>query len=233
MPDVAICYWGMSRSTRHVYQSHYKHIFDILKNAGLSYDTYFHTWDVNVNIIWDWISDVLPDKDEYKFLQPTKYKVENQDEFLSTIDMADYFSHEDARSGKDWNIHLVRNHLCALQSQKRVTQMMLDSGKTYTHVLYVRPDVEIEVDLPLDILQNLKPKHIAIPDFDHWEGYNGRGAILRFEDCVPYSHRINEIKEFRKNISYITSEKYTKYIVDKYYTFVPMPFKFDIIRPKA
>ena len=199
----------------------------------MSYDTYFHTWDVKVNIIWYWVSDVLPDNEEYKFLEPTEYKVESQDDFLSTIDLADYFYSEDANKGKEWNIDLVRNHLCALESQKRATKMVIDSGKAYKYVLYVRPDVEIEVDLPLDVLQNLKPKHIAIPDHDHWEGYNDRGAIVHFEDCVPYSHRINEIKDFRKNISYITSEKYTKYIVDKYYTFVPLPFKSHMVRPKV
>ena len=61
MPDIAICYWGLSRSTKHVYKSHYENIFNILKNAGLTYDTYFHTWDVKINRIWGEVSPVLPD----------------------------------------------------------------------------------------------------------------------------------------------------------------------------
>jgi hypothetical protein len=233
MPDIAICYWGMSRSTKHVYTSHYEHIFNVLKNAGLTYDTYFHTWDVKVNLIWDEISPVLPDPDEYKLLEPTEYKVESQDVFLNTLTFSDYYDQDAANRNEEWLPYLIRNHLCSLESQKRVTKMMLESGKTYSFVLYVRPDVEIDTPFPFKILPEIGFRCIGIPDFDHWEGYNDRGAILRFEDCTWYANRIDEIKEFRKHHGRIVSEKYVKFIVDKYFKMIPVQFRFTIVRPKA
>jgi len=240
MPDIAICYWGLSRSTKHVYKSHYENIFNILKNAGLTYDTYFHTWDVKINRIWGEVSPVLPDPEEYKLLEPTVYKVESQDDFLNSITFSDYFYQEawdkygDTRAPRgEWHDYMIRNHLCALESQKRVTQMMLESGNSYKFVLYVRPDVEIDTPFPFKILSEIGFRCIGIPDFDHYEGYNDRGCIVRFEDCALYAKRIDEIKEFRKHNGRIVSEKYVKFIVDKYFKMIPMQFIFTIIRPKA
>ena len=233
MPDIAICYWGLSRSTKHVYKSHYEHVFNVLKNAGLTYDTYFHTWDVKVNLIWGEVSPILPDQEEYKLLQPTEYKVESQDDFLKSLTFGDYYYEDAANRNEEWLPFLIRNHLCSLESQKRVTKMVIDSAKKYTFVLYIRPDVEFHNDFPISIFSSLKPKHIAIPDFDHYEGYNDRGAIMRIEDCTLYANRIDEIKEFRKHHGRIVSEKYAKFIVDKYFRMIPMQFRFTIIRPKA
>jgi hypothetical protein len=64
------------------------------------------------------------------------------------------------------------------------------------------------------------------------EGYNDRFAIVPFENCEKYGKRIDEIKEFRKSNGRIVSEKYLKYIVDKYYKNISfIDFKFQIVRP--
>ena len=51
--SVAICYFGMTRSTRFVYESHKKHVFDILRNNNIDYKVYMHTWQTDSNIIWE------------------------------------------------------------------------------------------------------------------------------------------------------------------------------------
>jgi len=240
MPDIAICYWGISRSTKQVYKSHYDKLFNVLNEAGMTYDTYFHTWDVKVNIIWNDISPVPPDPEEYKLLNPTEYIKDNQDEFLGSLTFGDYF-HQDAWNrygdtrapGGEWPPQLIRNHLCSLESLKRVTKMAVASNKAYKFIVYVRPDVELNDVFPVSIFSKLGSRDIAIPNFDHGEGYNDRGAVMRFEDCGFYAYRLDEIKEFRRYCGRIVSEKYMKYIVDKYYKFIPLEFRFDIIRPKA
>lgn len=43
---IAICYWGLTRSTSKVYESHYTKIFDLLKDQGHKFDVFMHTWKI-------------------------------------------------------------------------------------------------------------------------------------------------------------------------------------------
>ena len=93
MVEIAICYYGMTRSTRFVYKSHHENIFDVIKMAGINYDIFMHTWSTPHNRIWNNISEVPIDYDEYQLLAPTGYRCDNQEEYLKTVNMADYFDH--------------------------------------------------------------------------------------------------------------------------------------------
>ena len=49
--------------------------------------------------------------------------------------------------------------------------------------------------------------------------------------CKYYAYRIDEIIDFRKNQGRIVSEKYAKFIIDKYFEQVHfIDFHFEIIR---
>ena len=93
MPNIAICYFGMTRSTRYIYNSHNVYLYDILKQNNCSYDIYMHTWKTDKNIIWEHDCNIPVDYEEYKLLNPTYYSIDNQTEFLNSID----FSNDDLR----------------------------------------------------------------------------------------------------------------------------------------
>lgn len=235
---VSINYWGMTRSTKHVYKSHQSKLFDVLKSNNILFDVYMHTWKTDNNFIWgDEISTPI-DYDEYKFLNPSVYQIDNQDDFLNSINFSDYFDAElfnkcGENNNSEWFPFLIKNHLCALESQKRVTQMCIDSQKKYDFIIYVRPDVEILDDLPIYCLNKYIKEHIILCNNNYNEGYNDRFAIVPFENCEKYGKRIDEIKDFRKSNGRIVSEKYLKYIVDKYYKNISfIDFKFNITRPR-
>ena len=106
------------------------------------------------------------------------------------------------------------------------------AGETYDYVVFLRPDVEIQTPFPYeDIFAAFDKDTIVIPDNNWYEGYNDRFAVVAFENMESYSHRIREIADFRKNHGRIVSEKYVKYIVDKYYKMRAVRFQFEIIRP--
>ena len=228
MTDVAICYFGLTRSTKKIFQTHHDNIFNVLKSNNYNYDVFMHTWTTNDNLVNDKLPGVPIDYEEYKLLNPTYYEIDDQYEFLNSIDFSQYFYNN---GDYEWNPSLIRNHLCALESQKRVTNMVLNTGKKYKSILYVRPDVRIDTEFNIQFL-DLKPREIAIPNREHFEGYNDRFAIVNYEDCSKYGKRIDEIVEFRKHNGRIVSEKYTKFIVDKYFDNVKfIDFIFYIIRP--
>ena len=102
---------------------------------------------------------------------------------------------------------------------------------TFKQIIFIRPDVKIKNLLPLyDILSN--PDAIYIPNEDHHYGYNDRFAIMNYRDACIYGKRIDEIAEFRKTNGRIVSEKYLKFIIDKYnMNIVFINFNFELTRP--
>ena len=235
-PHVAVLYWGMTRSTRHVYKSHENNLFAPLDASGISYDTYMHTWRTEINRVWNKDLPIPCDYDEYRLLKPTAYRIDDQSAFLSSIDMNQYFyrkvweSKGDCKTGEWWP-ELIQNHLCALESMKRVTQMMLDSGKQYDYIIYCRPDVDIYTPFPVGDLDRLTGNDIAVPTYDSNEGYNDKFAVMRYEHCKPYAFRIDNAAEYRRHNGRIVSEKYTKFIVDAQYRIKPIEFRFALCRP--
>jgi len=239
--DFAIVYFGLTRSTRKVYTSHIANIFNILEQNNLSYKKFMHTWKTNDNkqYIWDKITRKPIDYDEYMLLTPDYYKIDNQDDFLNSIDMDDYFYKDvwkmKGSSGQgEWLPQLVRNHVCALESMKRGIEMVegcMINGTTFKYIMFIRPDIEIKTILPLEPILSNEDK-IIIPNFAHHEGYNDRFAIMNYDNACIYGKRINELAEFRKTCGRIVSEKYIKYVIDKHKLQVKfINFNFTIIRP--
>ncbi len=237
MTKIAICYWGMTRSTKYVYESHFNFLFDVLKNNSIDYKVFMHTWKVenDQNIIWENVCDIPVDYQEYALLRPDFFQIDKQDEFKDQLNFSDYFDRElynkyGGDTPHEWRPQLIMNHLCALESQKRVYKMVNDSNEEFDYVIFIRPDVKILNPLNIYVLNS--SFDIIIPSYDHHEGLNDRFAILPFNTASNYASRINEIKEFRKNNGRIVSEKYVKFIINKYYKNLKfIDFYMKIVRP--
>ena len=229
---VAIIYWGITRSTKKVYKSHEDKIFSILKENNITYKIFMHTWktDNNKGYVWNDLIDQDIDYEEYKLLAPDEYRIDNQDTFLNN-DILPIFSQFYRPNEYEWLPQLIKNHLCALESQKRATNMVIDSNDEYDFVLYLRPDMEFLSPFPINSLDILKTE-IAISEDDQCEGYNDRFAVVPFSMCSYYGKRIDEIIAFRDKYGRIVSEKFVKHIIDKYFSHVHLlHFKMNIIRP--
>ena len=237
MTRIAICYWGITRSTKFIYKSHFVNLFHPLKNNNIEYKIFIHTWKVqnNQNIIWENVSPIPINYEEYKLLHPDYYKIDDQQVFKDQLNFSDYFNKElyDKYGGDtahEWRPQLIMNHLCALESQKRAYQMVNDTGEQFDFIMFVRPDVQITNQFDVNILNT--NFDIIIPSYDHHEGYNDRFAIMPFNNSFNYACRINEIREFRKKYGRIVSEKYVKFIINKYYNNLKfINFLMKIIRP--
>lgn len=236
---IAICYYGLTRSTRFVYESHFLNLFDSLKDINIDYKIFIHTWKVesHMNRVWGDVIDMPPDYEEYKLLQPHYYKIDEQKLFTEQINFSDYFNRElYERYGGDthyeWRPELIMNSLCSLESQKRVYEMVKESGEEFDFIMFVRPDVMFTNKFDATILNT--DFDVIIPGYDHWEGYNALFAILQFNKSSPYAYRINEIIDFRKNHGRVVAEKYLKFIIDKYYSKLHfVNFQMKIIRPNG
>jgi hypothetical protein len=236
---IAICYWGLTRSTKYVYKSHDLFLKKILQNNNIDYDVYFHSWKLDEPSFVQLEKTSIPiDYGEYILLDPYKYLLESQSEFWKSVNFNEYF-YKDVWDTfghgvtYEWYPQLIKNHLCALESQKRVTKLMLESGQTYDYVMYIRPDVELKSEFPCGVLSNLCDNDIVILSYGWHEGYNDTFAIMKPNKCINYAYRIDEIKDYRKNEGRIVSEKFVKYIIDKYFERkILIDFKQEVVRPR-
>lgn len=241
--DFAILYFGLTRSTSKVYESHFRNIFDVLDKNNLSYKKFIHTWKTSDNKqrVGGQICSKEIDYTEYKLLNPDHYNFDCQCDFLKTVDMNDYYNPEITRNVKDklwkeWRVgdHLVKNSICSLESQKRCFKMMEDtmaSGFKYKYIMFVRPDINILDELPIkQIIDN--PEKLHIPDFAHCAGVNDRFAISNYTIASIYGKRLNEMIEFIKLNGYYISEKFLKYVIDKHSIQKNLiNFNFNFVRP--
>jgi hypothetical protein len=229
-PKIAICIWGLPRSISGVYPSQKEFVFDLLEKHGIAYDIYVHTWRTSINQVWDWSVNIPLDYESISFYGAKKVTIDDQEEFLSTIRFEDYYYEHEKEH--EWSPQLLKNHLCALESQKRCVNNCIASNNVYDYVMFLRPDALIQSPFPIhQLFLDTDSKHtIILPSNNHYEGYNDRFAVMRFEYVLMYSHRINQIKEFRRKHGRIVSEKYVKYVVDKYFEPKFVDFYFRLLR---
>ena len=70
--DIAICYFGLPRSVKYVYESHQKYIYDVLNDKGITYKKFMHTWKTGDGSqrVWRFKTREKIDYEEYKLLNP-------------------------------------------------------------------------------------------------------------------------------------------------------------------
>ena len=235
---VAIIYFGLLRSYDKVYKSHLNKILNILSKNNIEFKIFLHTWRTinDTQRVWGNNIEKKQNYEQINLMNAYKIKIDNQNNFETKINFSDYF-YEDiynsiGRSPEgEWLPMLIRNHLCALESQKRCFEMVEKEAIDFDYVMFLRPDVLIKNNFPISKLESLKENEILIPKFDKNEGLNDRFAVMNYKYAKYYAYRIQELVNYRKNHGRIVSEKYTKYIVKKYFKLKLIKFSFKIIRP--
>jgi len=240
---VAIAYWGMTRSTRFVYETHVQNLFQVLQEAEIDYTVFMHIWRTDKNFVWADEVDIPVVENEFALLRPSVFVIEDEEEFLKgpTYNLSLYwYETEWKRSGTsgEWLPKSLSNLICSLESLKRVTNLVREESR-YDLVIYVRPDVRIDMPLEPNWLHVVHAASavgnqsvIAIPNFGHHGGLNDRFAIMPWKHCEEYGSRLTGMADYRKKIGFITPEKYLKYVVSTSYDdLMEIPFRFTIIRP--
>ena len=240
---VAVCYWGLTRSTRYVYKTHQRRVFDIFTSNGIAFDVFMHTWSANATFYWYNEFPVLPDKDEWKLLRPTHFARDDQAEFLGALNFSDYFYKKDWDAKPmehEWHPQLLRNHICALESLRRVT-VMAKAAARHDLVLFIRPDTRIDTSIDVQWLRDLEHANtrnggnesvIILPNHGQYDGYNDQFAVVHWKDCESYGARIERLAEYRSYVNFIIAERYLKFVVDNGFTnVVEVPFLFRTVKP--
>ncbi len=210
--NIAVCFYGLCRSTNYTIESISKYIFTPLKELNFKYDIYLHTYNVNTPYtnIRNNEYNITLDNNLYKLLNSTICKIDNQEDIKKTIDFAKYRSKGDPWSNEYKSLD---NLILGLYSLNQVTQLWKNSNKTYNYIIYLRPDVKFLTPLILSFFSNLNNTNIALPNYDQ-HPINDRFAIGTPNIMLSYGERYLHAYDYSLT-NKLHAETYLKYILDK------------------
>lgn len=198
---IALCFWGLCRSTHTTIDSINKHVFNKLKEFDFEYNIYLHTYKIN---------DATIDNN-YKLLNPDYYIIDDQNEIDLKLDLKKYRT-----CGDPWlhhnsvNFSLLNNSIRALYSQKKLTELMLSQNINYDYVIFIRPDVLFYDDLKLDYFK-IQKNEIILPNFGKYP-INDRFCICTMNVSKMYGIRFDHAYTYSLN-NKLHSETYLNYIL--------------------
>jgi len=200
---VAICFFGLTRSLKLTVASIQKYIFEPLKNHGIRYDIFLHTYKLNGSYSNPRAgeSELILDADEYKLLEPTHHMVESKEAISKKLDLEKYRTHGnpwgEEKNAVKGDFSTLDNHILYLWSLKQLTQMWSEAKTRYSHIIYCRPDVLYKVPLDISWFSFLSKK-IYIPNFGLCGDVNDRFALGRPEQMRLYGNRFDDALAYSK-----------------------------------
>jgi len=227
-PKIALCFYGLCRSTNYTIDSINKYIFDALKQLKFDYDIYLHTYKVTTPYtnIRNSEENIMLDNDLYKLIKPDVYKIDDQDDVKKTIDFVKYRSKGDPWSN---NFKSLDNLILGLNSLNQVTQLWKTSNKIYDYIIYLRPDVKFLSPLKLSFFLEINNTNIILPSYEKYP-INDRFAIGKPNVMMLYGERYLYAYDYSL-INKLHAETYLKYILDKNkINIIKIKFEFHRIR---
>ena len=230
---VALCFWGLCRSTHQTISSIEEMIFQSLKEAGIQYDTFVHTYRFfrpYNNIRAEEYSIQLKNT-TYKLLQPTYELVEYQDTVDIQLGLEKYRT-----KGNPWEnddegtFQTLDNHIRSLWSLAQVTRLWKESGQVYDAIVYLRPDVRYLVPLHAGLLTGLSHNTIRVPDFHLIQGCNDRFAIGKPSVMEVYGNRYFQALEYSKKAPLHSETYLAKVLQTAGIKIQHIPFRFQRVR---
>lgn len=212
---IAICLWGIFRSSDYTYTSFKHNILDTLTSFGFTYDILLHTYIINheyVNARSRERASKL-DNDKWKMYFPDKFIIDEEADADEIIDLLKYRTQPDPW-GSSFKDTTFDNHIHSLYSLKRVTSLWSNSDISYNAILYVRPDVRFLYPLQKEWFDSDRLLYAQIPNFSKFP-INDRFLLGGPAVAVAYGNRFDEAYEYSLRKS-LHSEIFLHFILSKY-----------------
>jgi hypothetical protein len=196
---IAVCMWGICRSSVYTVDSWKEYIIRPLQEGGHTVDVLIHTYNVtgvyNNPRAKEYNQRV--DNNAWKLFNPTHILTDDQDTVVKTLHIDKYKSFPDPW-GLSYDGTFV-NHILALYSLRCVTQLWKAEPVPYDIIIYCRPDVKYLMPIPLQyVTKDLS--FGVIPNFHLYSKYkiNDRFFIGNPTHAAIYGERFNTALEYSK-----------------------------------
>ncbi len=231
---VAICMWGLARSTRYTYESFESNILSPLRKAGAHVDLFVHalvkrTPYTNAGSHESGL-DLSACQRDLQMYPATCMLVEDQDMVDARLNFEQYFVRP-PESRLNWTRETEVNHIRALYSLQQVTLLIekVHSTLPYDAVVFARPDVLfLKPIIPVWIHAVARsPKLMLTPSFNQTP-INDKFAICRPEHALTIGKRLTSLKEYIDQGKPFQSEFFLLHIILQckiHVNLVPFPFR--------
>lgn len=233
---VALCFWGICRSTHLTSTSLEQQIFSVLRAAEIQFDVFVHTYSITRPY-------TNPRSGEYelqlrntnwKHLGPRAAIVEYQEDVDIRIGLSKYRSQgnpwRDELSQTEAPWHTLDNHLRALWSLKQVTGLWQRSKESYDWIVYLRPDVRYLTPFDTDWFSELGSKNVGCPDFQQLSGCNDRFAVAMPQVAAIYGNRFDKALDYSRQKPLHSETFLADTMAAAGTTFVPLAIRFVRVR---
>lgn len=205
MPKVAILMYGLTRDLETTAPRFYKHLFDVMKQHGMEYDLYVHTYLIHGAYHNTWAgehTDSYKNEDVQGLLHPTCLSTDNQEEVLAQLNVTQYYTMPMTWSAirymaPDRVREMVKNMCLGLYSKKKVTESFLPHRHKYSAAMIIRPELLLKNTFPVSVFSTVRPGTIVLPMKDNYQGCNDRICVgtpdtiahvgTMFDALLPYS----------------------------------------------
>ena len=197
---IAVCLWGLCRSTQWTYPSFQKMILAPLKASGIQVDIYIHTYTKRTPYQNRWSGERSQriDNEAWRTYHPGGWMVQDQDRVDPHLRLKEYRSQPLLwkHGGYDTLDNLVRS----LYSLKQVARLWQASKREYDWIMYVRPDVRFLHPLDTSVFHPDKADGVQIPDFCNFP-INDRFCIAKPGIARIYGERFDGLLAYSKQRS--------------------------------
>ncbi len=232
--QVALGFFGITRSLKFTIDSIKHNITDSLNELGYDFKIFLHTYALDsYNNVRTGESTTQMDNDEYKLLNPDYFVIENQDEVKKNLNLEQYRKYPDP-----WNTqyHSVDNFILAQYSKMKLTKMIKDTKTKFDYIIFLRPDVEYLNKLEESFFKSVSNNRICIPDFDVkyekswlWK-FNDRFAITNYNNYRIYGELFHKLLSISKFMSLHSETVMARYLLNNKVYYKHIMFRFRRIR---
>lgn len=183
MKNIALCFWGITRSLSITCPSIDKNILQVLKDNNIDYHIFMHTYKL------DYINsprnggekNIEANFEEYTLLcndvNPHTFKYHDQNKIEKRLNCEQYYTQPDPWGN---NYSSAKYFILSQFSKKQATVMMKQSHEQFDAVVFLRPDVKYIDPFPVDCLNQLDDKTCFFPNW-HLYGRGGYKVNDRFQ----------------------------------------------------
>jgi hypothetical protein len=196
---VALLFFGITRSLKYTIYSIQTNILNVFNKSNIQYDIYLHTLSLyNYTNVRTKEHFTTVDNEEYKLLNATYVRVENQTEIKNKLNLIKYKTHDDP-----WNTNYnsVDNFILAQYSKSQLVDMLEKTNKEYDYIIYLRPDVLYIQELSPRLLACAVNNQVCVPNFHLFGKYkiNDRFCITTMKTFKIYGNIFLQLFEISKN----------------------------------
>jgi len=235
MPKVAILFFGLTRNLRTTIESIDRHVFRPLRENGIDYDIFIHTYKIHGEYHNQWAHEhtsEYPNEDVESILHPRHALYDNQDDVIQSIDFNEYYTKLGNWTGmtQEMTKFLIRNMCLALYSKQRITRLFEEHQHEYDYAMILRPDLYLQNDIEAKWFDEIRDDNIVIPEKDWFWGCNDRCCIGRPRVVAMYGKLFDELKEYSRQKSIVSEVYLMDKLKEKNIHILAKPIAYNMLR---